>query len=339
MSGRKDYEYTLQQQRLDQQRRIMADRRARRARETKQRLERAKQASKARTAALARKQRQANLARSEVRAAAVRQRVEQMQQRSATLAEQNKVVERQKLNEAAIVERKAHELEAAHELQKARELQAEQQRQAKAEEAKQEALQNEIEEQMQTILQWQETLAGGEEVQNFLAMELDRWQSSSNELVEQLSQAPASEDNLRRLQELAAQAEQMEQSAGEISDRFYVRNEVMSDIIGSLKEIGFFVQDPSYADPDRPDGAVIIRASRGDQTMMTEVDLDKTVRSDWQGIHGEYCTDGFFEYVKAMSDRGVEITPNDPALKPRLLQEGAKDLPGQNDNTRSRGQS
>ncbi len=113
---------------------------------------------------------------------------------------------------------------------------------------------------------------------------------------------------------------------------FEERNSVLKDILESLQEIGFFVQAPEYVNPDRPDQAVIIRANRADQTMVARVGLNSEIESDWQGVHGEYCTDAFLDYVRQMNLRGVEITSQSPQLFPTLKQKNSLTLPSANDS-------
>jgi len=178
---------------------------------------------------------------------------------------------------------------------------------------------------------WLDKLRSSHDVKHFETSRLQSWQ----ELTESLLQAKAEDLNVRvrlhALQQAVLEAEQIEACAIETAEKFEQRNSVLKDILESLQEVGFFVQDPEYLDPMKPAQAVIIRANRADQTMVAKVDLDSSVESDWQGIHGEYCTDSFFDYVKQMNLRGVEITSNNPQLAPRLKQQDALDFPKTNE--------
>lgn len=316
MSGRKDYSYLLDAVRQLAAVAATQARQQQRARQTNARLQQAKLKAEAQASQL-RLQRQAN----------TRQRLADSAARSAnritdSIAESTVPADQATQDDDAVsqipqaaIETPAIETPAAAE--------------------KQDAIDQQITARVADLLRWRENLAGSEEAQSFAYDRTRAWADETDRIIELTQNDVRNENTLDQLQSHLLEAETIEGDAGDISDQFYARNEVMSDIIASLKEIGFFVQDPEYADAERPDAAVIIRASRGDQTLTTEIELDRKVRSDWQGVHGEYCTEGFFEYVQAMNDRGVEINPDNPDLKPRLLQKGAKDLPGGNQRTRS----
>lgn len=192
----------------------------------------------------------------------------------------------------------------------------------------QEQLHDEFTANLEKLVGWRETLGADDDVKHFARTESERWGREADSLVSRMSEQSNLRDALSEVQNSIGEAESIQEKAGNISDRFNQRNQVLGDIIQSLKEVGFFVDDPEYADPNSPDGAVIVRASRADQVMTAEVGLDQQVRSDWQGIGGEYCTSAFFDYVKAMNDKGIDVTPHDPNLKPILIEKGEKDLPG-----------
>ncbi|PAY16349.1 hypothetical protein CKO51_27235 [Rhodopirellula sp. SM50] len=196
-------------------------------------------------------------------------------------------------------------------------------------------LNEQIERQTDVMLQWQASLGRSEDVRDFASQSLEQWKKKVESITVELQEQRPNKETLSRVQAAILLAESIESDAGEVAEKYLARNQVMADIIDSLKEIGFFVQNPEFSDPDRPEGTVIIRANRGDQIMTAEVDLDKTVQSDWQGVHGAYCTDAFFDYVTAMGNRGIEITPDSPDLKPKLLEKDALDLPS--NDQRSRG--
>jgi hypothetical protein len=243
-----------------------------------------------------------------------------------TQVQQAKAAAEQSSYQDAVRER----TKAAEELRKAELLQQEQAQrefEAQARAAAEIEIQQQIENQLQTVLQWQASFNENNDMQNFTSRELRDWRTTTEQTIAMITSAASSIETLTRLQEATGQAEQLELKAGAVSDKFFARNTVMTDVIDSLKEIGFFVQDPEFADPNDPAGAVIIRANRGNQNLSTSISLDQKVESDWQGVHGEYCTGGFFEFVQSMDDRGVKITPDDSNLKPRLLKKGAKEFP------------
>jgi predicted extracellular nuclease len=196
-----------------------------------------------------------------------------------------------------------------------------------ARESAEQEIQQQIEHQLKTVLQWKASFDENTDVQSFYSNELSDWRTRTDQTVAVISGSTSSLETLSKLQQITSQAEQIELKAGELSDKFFARNAVLTDIIDSLREIGFFVQDPEFADSGNPVGAVIIRANRGNQSLSTSISLDQKVESDWQGIHGEYCTGGFFEFVRAMDQRGVIINPDNINLRPQLLQKGAKELP------------
>lgn len=178
---------------------------------------------------------------------------------------------------------------------------------------------------------WMEALRDSDEVKHFAAHRLHPWEQATAQLLDASSDAQNTPERLASIQQAILQAEQIDAEAIEVAEKFEQRNSVLKDILESLQEVGFFVQDPEYVDPARPDQAVIIRANRADQTMEAKVDLNAAVESDWQGVHGEYCTSAFFDYVKQMKLRGVEISSEDPRLSPQLKHHDALNLPNQNE--------
>jgi hypothetical protein len=320
MSGRKDYSYTLEAARIAAQQAAIAARRVQRAEQTRQRLQIAKVDAQRRAAELAMQQREFNQKQRQAAADQARRDVEtQLRQAKKELENSSYQQEVRLKGQTDSGEFRRAELQQNDHSQRDHE--------ARANAASKGELQQQIESQLQTLLQWRASFSENDDMQNFTARELRDWSKSTEETIAMIASATSSIETLSRLQDATYQAEQLEQKAGEVSDKFFARNAVMTDVIDSLKEIGFFVQDPEFADPENPAGAVIIRANRGNQSLCTSISLDQKVESDWQGVHGEYCTDGFFEFVQAMDDRGVIITPNDFNLKPRLLKKGAKDLP------------
>lgn len=192
-------------------------------------------------------------------------------------------------------------------------------------------LNDEIQDSTAHLKSWQDTLSSSDDVKHFATHRLQLWQEMAATLLNTEVETVNVRERLQAVQQAILEAEQIEAAAIDTAEKFELRNSVLKDILESLQEVGFFVQDPEYLDPMRPDEAVIIRANRADQTMVAKVNLDAGVESDWQGIHGEYCTDAFFDYVKQMNRRGVEITSNNPQLAPRLKQQDALNLPTPNE--------
>lgn len=319
MSGRKDYSFILDAMRAAAQNAAILARQAERVQQTHARLERAKADAQRFVAELGQRQRESNHQRMQAASESTRLAIEAQAEQATRI----RTMEAESQRESASAKKAEQELKRK----------AEQERQIEIAAVASKELQAEIEKQMQTVLQWQQSFSENENVKNFAADQFASWVQGVEKTIEEIKVAEPSPDLLTRLQEATISAEQLESKSGEVSDQFYSRNLVMKDIVDALKEIGFFVQDPEFADPRYPEGAVIIRANRGNENLTTSVSLDQQVESDWQGIHGEYCTGGFFEYVKAMDNRGVKITPTDPHLAPLLLQKGAKDLPSGNETS------
>ena len=192
-------------------------------------------------------------------------------------------------------------------------------------------LNDEIQDSTANLKSWLDTLSKSDDVKHFAMHRLQPWQETTATLLNTEVETVNVRERLQAVQQAILEAEQIEAAAIDTAEKFAQRNSVLKDILESLQEVGFFVQDPEYLDPMRPDQDVIIRANRADQTMVAKVNLDARVESDWQGIHGEYCTDAFFDYVKQMNRRGVEITSNNPQLAPRLKQQDALNLPTPNE--------
>jgi hypothetical protein len=142
---------------------------------------------------------------------------------------------------------------------------------------------------------------------------------------------------LQRCEELLARAEQMNKEAGETQEAYATRNELLSDVVESLQEIGFFVGDPQFEDPNNPAGPVSLKATRGSEEISASIDLTDTVRSTWDGEAGEHCKQAFFQYVDQMKSRGIEVKPTRADLqdRPELKQKGARSLPSSEHKRRS----
>jgi hypothetical protein len=319
MSGRKDYSYELVAARIAAQQAAITARRAARAQQTRERLEAAKLDAQRRASEMAMQQREFNQRQRLIASEQNRREVESHLKDEKDDSKKPKNLRTvPDPTPAADGSRKENILRQDQEIRDLQKL---------ARESAELELQQQIENQLKTVLQWKANFDENTDVQSFSSNELSDWRIRTDETVAVISSSTSSLETLSRLQQITSQAEQIELKAGEVSDKFFARNAVLTDIIDSLREIGFFVQDPEFADSSNPAGAVIIRANRGNQSMSTSISLDQKVESDWQGIHGEYCTGGFFEFVKAMDQRGVIVNPDHINLKPQLLQKGAKELP------------
>jgi hypothetical protein len=176
---------------------------------------------------------------------------------------------------------------------------------------------------------WRETLTGDDAVRTFQASVMKAWQDRAEKLLAEHTAGTVGQDILARAEEIGREAKRIHEEAGERQAKSEARNQLLRDIIDSLKEIGFFVSDPSYQDPNDPGGPVILRATRGAEEMTASIDLSETVRSVWNGLEEQHCKSAFWEYMERMRERGVEIVAKRPDLRERpiLRQKGALDLP------------
>jgi hypothetical protein len=111
---------------------------------------------------------------------------------------------------------------------------------------------------------------------------------------------------------------------------FEVRNKLLETTINALKSLGFFVQDPQFATPNDPLGAVSLVATRGPERVVLSVPIGLEVQSDWQGVPEEPCKADFFAFLEKLEESGFPARPTRPDLqnRPKLLQRGAKSIPG-----------
>lgn len=346
MSGRKDYSYTRERQRQAALEAAIAAQQAQRAEATRRRLQLAKEESRRRMQTVQNQRRAATKERLRKAAEEAAQQVAQLQAEAEARSREEqrrddgqaqRLQEVLKLAEEAgvdeqVIQESTSEFSRLDQQDSNRRQAVVQGLETACQEQKE--LTREQDAQMEMLGQWQQSLTDSEETKSFGGDRYETWKSDVEQLFGGVAQQRATRQSLQRIQQAVVEAESIEQASGQVADQYQSRNEVMVDIMESLKEIGFFVQNPEFADASDPSGSVVIRAQRGNQLMTAEVDLDSRVRSDWQGIHGEHCTGAFFEYVKAMGDRGIEITPDDPALKPRLIKKGELDLPTQNEQQR-----
>lgn len=179
------------------------------------------------------------------------------------------------------------------------------------------------------LVQWQTEMRQDEDVLAYQSSESLDWQHKAAGLLEHYSSGTKLDAILDSIEQLVAEGKQIHSLAGERKAQFATRNEILADIVSSLQEIGFFVADPQYEDCDNPAGAVLVRATRGNETMTASVDLSDTIKSIWNGVADKKCKDAFFSYVESMSKRGIAVDPlrSDLQDRPTLLEKGAKELP------------
>jgi hypothetical protein len=177
---------------------------------------------------------------------------------------------------------------------------------------------------------WIQALADDTAVRTFANSQQEEWHGRAESLV---NSAPAEFETLA--DRLASEAQLLHAHAGEMQLQFDARNRLLTDVIQSMKEIGYFVSDPYFADPSNPGSSVILKAVCGSQVVTTSVDLSSMVKSVWDGQEHEGCKDVFFNYVDAMKSRGVEVEPerSDLRERPVLKQKGANELPRSSDGS------
>lgn len=187
------------------------------------------------------------------------------------------------------------------------------------------------------VVCWQDELQRDDAVVHFCGDRANRWLVDAQSLLAEHEGGRANDAALQTCQELLAHAEAMTKEAGDIQGAYATRNELLSDVIESLQEIGFFVSDPQFENPSDPAGPVSIKATRGGEEISASIDLSDTVRSTWDGVSGEHCKDAFFEYVDQMKARGIEVKPTRADLqdRPELKQKGARSLPRSDHKRRS----
>lgn len=178
------------------------------------------------------------------------------------------------------------------------------------------------------VLQWQEELREDQDVVDFQKTESSDWSRKHASTMDDSDRLSETE-LLEQTQTLVRQAKEIHEKAGELAAKFNTRNELLGDIIASLKEVGFVVNDPTFENDANPSGAVRLVATRGNERMEASIDLSEEIRSTWDNVSDEHCKTGFFEYVDAMANKGIKVSPHRDDLRERpiRIQKGAKDLP------------
>jgi len=184
-------------------------------------------------------------------------------------------------------------------------------------------------EDISTILQWREELAVDEDVKQYLANESGEWNRKAEVILSAYLSGANVPPAVSSAKDIVQEAQALHNQAGSLREQFNTRNELLADMISSLQETGFFVSDPQYEDSANPCGAVILRATRGGQSVVASIDLTDTIKSVWNGIEDNQCKDAFFRYVDQMKLKGVVVEPERADLRdrPQLLQVDAKLLP------------
>lgn len=190
--------------------------------------------------------------------------------------------------------------------------------------------------QLEQVAGWQESLAQDEEVRRYQRDAHAAWLEQAGKVLAEESQPQSLEEALKSSQDVIHCAQQIHDRATELAAQFQARNELLANIMDSLKGVGFFVADPEYSDKSDPTGPVIVRASKGGEEMTTWVDLTQSIRSHWDQAEGEHCKESFFEYVDQMKKHGIDVQAKRADLqeRPILRRQGARDLPAQRTDQR-----
>lgn len=188
---------------------------------------------------------------------------------------------------------------------------------------------NLLQQKLSELAAWRDELAADEAIQQFHRTAADAWTRTADSFLAEDPQTGSFEDALGSVENACREAQRLHDEAGTRQADFTARNELLRDVMDSLKEIGFFVGDPAYADPSDPAGPVLVKATRGPEVMTASIDLSQMVHSVWDGLEDEHCKASFFEYVERMKTRGVEVQAERADLRhpPMLKRQGAKDLP------------
>ncbi|WP_146590814.1 hypothetical protein [Posidoniimonas polymericola] len=159
--------------------------------------------------------------------------------------------------------------------------------------------------------------------------ELADWCRRASTLLDNDGGERSPESVPRAAKELCAAAEGISLEAAEIDAKCQARNDLLRDIIDSLKEVGFFVADPYFENESQPEGDVVIQARRAGEEVVAKVNLTDEVKSVWSGIEGEHCKTAFHDYVESMASRGANVSPTRADLRERpiSIRKGAKDIP------------
>lgn len=188
---------------------------------------------------------------------------------------------------------------------------------------------DQLRERLLELSAWRDALGADEAVQQFHRKAADAWRAAADACLAEDASTATFTETLDSLENMCREAQRLHDEAGTNQAEFAARNDLLRDVMDSLKEIGFFVGDPTYAIADDPAGPVLLKATRGPEMMTASIDLSQAVHSVWDGQEDEHCKATFFEYVERMKARGVDVDAERSDLQepPRLKQQGAKELP------------
>ena len=186
-----------------------------------------------------------------------------------------------------------------------------------------------LQNQWSEVLTWREALRADMDVRDFEEGRFKQWEQLCEQCEQLVVEGASASTVAATLQSLTTEAKAIHTQAGESAMQFTTRNELLSDIIGSLKEVGFVVDDPEFEDASNPAGPILLVATRGQERMEATVDLSDHIRSTWNNLESSHCASSFREYMDRMQHRGIEVLPDreDLRQRPIEIQKGALDLP------------
>ncbi len=181
---------------------------------------------------------------------------------------------------------------------------------------------------VEETLTWKSELEQDQDVVDFHSVEAKQWDTQCRSLLDSKNELDIEQFELQA-RNLIDQAKEIHANAGQTACKFESRNELVSDIIASLKEVGFVVADPRFSDPQNPSADVLLVATKGSERVEASINLNDEVQSTWDNVTEEHCKTSFFDYVDAMAAKGMTVSPDREDLRTRPItkQQGAKDLP------------
>ncbi len=186
-----------------------------------------------------------------------------------------------------------------------------------------------LQSQWSEVLTWREALRADVDVRDFEEGRLKQWEQLCEHCEQLVVEGASASTVAATLQSLTTEAKAIHTQAGDSAMQFTTRNELLADIIGSLKEVGFVVADPEFEDAANPAGPILLVATRGQERMEATIDLSDHIRSTWNNLESNHCASSFREYMDRMHNRGIEVVPDREDLRERPIeiQKGALDLP------------
>lgn len=179
---------------------------------------------------------------------------------------------------------------------------------------------------MAELESWKQCINEDEAISHFKRGEAAEWQERVSRFHERRADGLVEPETVLECQTFLRQAEELFAKAGETKAKFDSRNVLLRDVIDSMKDIGFYVSDPQFEQPDDPSAPVILLARRGKEEMVASVDLSNAIQSTWNGITETGCRESFFEFVDKMRVRQAVVVPTRTDLLPPSDDERGKEF-------------